>query len=316
MPATPRPPIPWLSTGLVLALLALAGCGAGEGATRGPGHDAADTALPDGAPHDAPPDVPDAGGSDPGTTTDGVEPRADAPHETDAPADAPADVPADVPPDTATEAGPEGDGAGPDACDPAAWTTPVCVQACTVDADCDTGAPAGGSNDADNFRCLDGACRWQGCQSDQECAIDAAEAPWAPAMRCVTYACGVRLCMRSCSVPADCPFGTSGVAYDADNYACDDGLCRYVGCHDDAECATTFASERYRCRTSLDVPTCWNTCASPADCASPSPAYDADNYACDEGFCVWQGCHSAEECAASYQSAPTPYTCGSYYDVP
>jgi hypothetical protein len=91
--------------------------------------------------------------------------------------------------------------------------------------------------------------------------------------------------------------------YDADNYACEGGVCRYTGCTGDAECAQKGA---YVCRDTaalllpgLDgVPTCVVACQAAADCAMPSAgaAFDADNYACIEGGCVWTGCNSTAEC--------------------
>jgi hypothetical protein len=38
----------------------------------------------------------------------------------------------------------------------------------------------------------------------------------------------------------------SGVAFDADNFACRGGLCTYLGCNSDAECASQVAG--YVCR--------------------------------------------------------------------
>jgi hypothetical protein len=51
---------------------------------------------------------------------------------------------------------------------------------------------------------------------------------------------------QSCTVAADC--ATTSAAYDADNYACDSGLCHYVGCKNDAECKSSFAKSNYACR--------------------------------------------------------------------
>jgi hypothetical protein len=52
--------------------------------------------------------------------------------------------------------------------------------------------------------------------------------------------------VHGCQTAADCK--TDSGAYDADNYACDSGKCRYLGCANDAECATTFGSPSYVCR--------------------------------------------------------------------
>lgn len=42
-----------------------------------------------------------------------------------------------------------------------------------------------------------------------------------------------------------------------------------------------------------------------ASCGSGSAAYDADNYACREGLCVYLGCRSDAECLASITAYPT-----------
>jgi hypothetical protein len=46
------------------------------------------------------------------------------------------------------------------------------------------------------------------------------------------------------------------------------------------------------------VRACVYACQAAADCAMPSAgaAFDADNYACIDGACVWTGCNSTEEC--------------------
>jgi len=36
-------------------------------------------------------------------------------------------------------------------------------------------------------------------------------------------------------------------AYDADNYACETGVCVYQGCNTDGECASSFMDSRYLC---------------------------------------------------------------------
>ena len=45
------------------------------------------------------------------------------------------------------------------------------------------------------------------------------------------------------------------------------------------------------------VPMCLQRCATSTDCGTPtSPAFDSDNYACTDGFCVYTGCLSDSEC--------------------
>jgi hypothetical protein len=109
----------------------------------------------------------------------------------------------------------------------------VCVLGCTVAADCDIGG--GIAYDADNYECLDGGCRYTGCNGDAECQALGNYV-------CRDVGTGTSYCQIACVTPADCDLG-AGAAYDADNYSCDDGTCRYLGCHNDEECA----SIGYRC---------------------------------------------------------------------
>ena len=86
----------------------------------------------------------------------------------------------------------------------------------------------------------------------------------------------------------------------ADNYACDQGICKYTGCTSTAECQTTFGTTRpYVCANG----TCQLRCNSSADCALPSGgAYAADRYQCTNNVCVWLGCNSDASCQQTFQS--------------
>jgi len=44
----------------------------------------------------------------------------------------------------------------------------------------------------------------------------------------------VRACFAECVTPADCSQNVPSM--DADNYASEEGGCRYTGCNSDAEC--------------------------------------------------------------------------------
>ena len=105
------------------------------------------------------------------------------------------------------------------------------------------------------------------------------------------------ICLPACTTVADCTAGTLP-AYDADNYSCDAGGCVYNGCNNDQECADSSSGV---CRPSSGqgVSYCTPTCATAADCDLGTPAYDADNYSCDAGACVFTGCNTDQECAAS-----------------
>jgi hypothetical protein len=105
------------------------------------------------------------------------------------------------------------------------------------------------------------------------------------------------VCQLGCTTASDC--GQATAAYDADNYECDQGVCVWTGCNSTAECTETFQSQNYVCavRGELALPSCYPTCSAPADCVlGDSSLYDADNYACDQGACVWTGCNSSPEC--------------------
>ena len=186
--------------------------------------------------------------------------------------------------------------------------TPLCQRACTAPADCASGTAL---YDATHYACESGACRWLGCRGDPECAAAFGSSRYA----CRTVS-GLSLCVQTCAVAADC---ATSAAFDADNYACDAGACRYLGCNDDAECASTFTSDRYVCRdvlppdTGLPIPTaarnCVLGCAGASDCSSRTAAFDADNYTCVAavGACRYTGCNTDAECASTFMSAS--YVC-------
>ncbi|RME21227.1 MAG: hypothetical protein D6806_15015 [Deltaproteobacteria bacterium] len=60
-----------------------------------------------------------------------------------------------------------------------------------------------------------------------------------------------------------------------------------------------------RSQSAGGVPQCLKGCTSAADCDFGSPAYDADNYECRNGVCVYSGCNSDGECQASTPSVTT-----------
>lgn len=120
--------------------------------------------------------------------------------------------------------------------------TRACVERCRTSEDCTyTGAPA--YQDADNFTCAAGVCRWDGCRSDDECAGLGDRACATP------FGLAVPTCVERCRTQADCATGAPpGGAYDVDNYVCIDRLCLWKGCLGDAECVTSFADPDYVCR--------------------------------------------------------------------
>lgn len=169
-----------------------------------------------------------------------------------------------------------------------------CAAGCGSVADCVAPNPPAGF-DTDNFACVQGACHYTGCAGNSDCAL----------VNTVkgTGLCkqfdAMKLCVGTCSTPADCAAQSGVAAFDADNYTCQEGTCVYLGCNSTAECTSSYASPAYACNTTLKYPICMLKCSSVADCATPSsPAYDADNYTCKAGYCEYTGCKSDAECTA------------------
>jgi hypothetical protein len=164
--------------------------------------------------------------------------------------------------------------------------TPICLPPCNTAADCDLGSPA---FDADNYSCNGGHCVYLGCNNDTECAAQnmVCRADDNPLLGNGTF------CVFPCNTAADCDLG-GGPAFDANNYACENGGCQYSGCNDDTECA---ALGNYVCRDLGGLSFCVTPCQAPADCDIGSgAAYDADNYSCPQDYCVYEGCNSTSEC--------------------
>jgi hypothetical protein len=118
------------------------------------------------------------------------------------------------------------------------------------------------------------------------------------------------VCVPSCTTAADCASGPAGSIIDANNYACDGGTCRWLGCLATAECVATYGTQAWTCAAAFGAPTptCWPTCTTAAQCANAnSPILGADNYACDGGKCRWTGCNDTAECTAANQSSA--WTC-------
>jgi len=191
----------------------------------------------------------------------------------------------------------------------------VCVVKCQTAADCPyPGVYSGGVYDTDNWACKEGRCQWKGCLSDAECASDPSF-DYAPTS-CVSLLGGfTKSCLADCNTPADCPMaGLTDARYDADNYACSAGSCNWEGCKSDAECAASLGAtgKEWKCvDNSWGFPVCTMTCQSAADCiyVPNSAVYDANNYACEEGFCRHLGCLNDAECAEVYAYAEQDYVC-------
>jgi len=116
-----------------------------------------------------------------------------------------------------------------------------CQATCTTVSDCVTAQmetnPLTGQ---DNWACTDGVCRYTGCNSDAECQ-EAWETQGGE-YECVEQTGGVGACFALCEAASDCVSQFASPNFDEDNYACDEGRCRYLGCVSDAECEEANAS--------------------------------------------------------------------------
>lgn len=177
---------------------------------------------------------------------------------------------------------------------------PLCLPGCTTVADC-VGTIELYS--ADNYIC-DGACQWQGCNTDSECQ----EAYLDPSSRCRTLpGYSLRYCLPGCNGPSDCATPNSSL-YGIDNYACNAGVCEWQGCNSTSECQTD-AGPNYVCQPWPGVPTplCIQTCSVPGDCGAASEAFDGDNYDCRSNRCHYTGCNTNAECRSTYMDST--YVC-------
>lgn len=176
--------------------------------------------------------------------------------------------------------------------------TRACYHDCAVPADC---VLAGAIYDASHWSCPAGACRWLGCNSDNECAATF-NAPYV----CRPTGFGISSCYQACAAPADCAIGGSQL-YDATHWSCPAGACQYLGCNSDNEC-TAALNAPYVCRpTGFGVSSCYQACAVPADCAvGGSQLFDVTHWTCPAGACQYLGCFGDAECAAAENG---PYIC-------
>jgi hypothetical protein len=177
-------------------------------------------------------------------------------------------------------------------------SVPSCRETCTTPADCAT--PNVALYDASHYACDAGRCRWLGCQSNGECTS---------VYQKQNYACGavqgltVPSCYETCNAPSDCAT-PSVVLFDASHYACNANRCEWLGCKSNAECTSVYQKQNYACGAvaGIAVPSCYETCSAPSDCATPSvPIYSASHYACTQNRCEWLGCASSSECTSTFQ---------------
>ena len=118
-------------------------------------------------------------------------------------------------------------------------SVPTCYQACPDDvAQCFLPSPL---YDNDNWACNAGRCEWQGCVDDMECVQAFENGGYV----CDTEGGGTPTCVGTCDDPTDCQ--QPSPLYDANNWACEDHRCRWVGCMGDMECMDAYMSGNAAC---------------------------------------------------------------------
>jgi hypothetical protein len=138
---------------------------------------------------------------------------------------------------------------GPDqACADVLGGLATCVTSCSVAADCPPVFPTDALHDEDNYECVDGACKWAGCQDSAECQEVYERDDYA----CATYpgtdiviGIDVDYCYQTCETAADC--AVEPPLDDVDNFACTEGLCIHLGCNSTEECVEAAMSDEYVC---------------------------------------------------------------------
>lgn len=167
----------------------------------------------------------------------------------------------------------------------------TCAEPCSAAADCVPAPVAEPSPyNEDNYACNGSLCAWTGCNSDAECAA------LAPGLLCRDFF-GTPNCYQPCTVVDDCLPAVQFPSTDLDNYECDQGACKYLGCLNHAEC-----DDGQGATVCADTPVggrCTEPCETGWDCFTPgSPAFDIDNWECN-GVCEYTGCGSNLECEQS-----------------
>lgn len=174
----------------------------------------------------------------------------------------------------------------------------ICLTQCEVAADCDLYNGQYTVYNADHYRCSDGGCVWLGCNSDDECSQLQAG-----------YQChpqpftDFKSCVPGCTSNSDCSLAAAGTLYDADNYQCTEGACVFTGCNTDSECQEAQGNS-FVCVDPFDVgqKSCYQSCSSSDNCGNSDagPAYDANNYECNNDLCIYTGCVSDDECSQTF----------------
>jgi len=149
------------------------------------------------------------------------------------------------------------------------------AELCVPDTSCDDDADCAGSvaDICENSRCVE-------CVEDDDCSDSDEE-------------CVSNVCEKPCEENEECPLF----------HACDDGECVERGCGSDTECILAASRagggyedpRMYQClesETEPDMHVCKLPCENDAGCASSE--------VCSDGYCVFIGCKTDEECRAYF----------------
>lgn len=175
-----------------------------------------------------------------------------------------------------------------------------CIKSCSTAADCATNENS--LSDENNWQCINGGCKYLGCVNDNECK----ELYGGSGQN---YLCdkdgpyGNGQCVLACSSTSDCDLSGAGStehAYDSDNYECKNGYCKYTGCNNDSECATSMMSEDFACLfwEEFNVKLCMLKCSTADDCGND--AIPAEGYNCIDSKCINKTCSDAAWCKEVY----------------
>lgn len=176
-----------------------------------------------------------------------------------------------------------------------------CIRPCETVADCALGDS--GTHGQDNYACVDGACKYTGCNDDDECAIDIPQ----PVTVCRPdlYE-AVPNCKDACEERADC-FSEGDRPEEQWRVDCVDGACVPVGCTMDSQCHSPGAC----LDTGHGYRDCAFRCVTPEDCAAAAqeelgldgvdpndPFTEASAFVCRQGACRGKpmGCASDDDC--------------------
>lgn len=95
--------------------------------------------------------------------------------------------------------------------------------------------PDGGALGDDNYVCEEQTCHYNGCKSDEECSISYLSFP--QNYHCQPFEGAPPRCVPTCTTAEDCYLADPpGGAYGLDNWECQQGACRWLGCFSDEEC--------------------------------------------------------------------------------